>query len=277
MFEQGNKALFLPQLVKRCQVCTLTSFPLVVYRGLTVMFEIMKSYGHTFEKHWWQDLFRIVFRIFDNMKLPEQQTEVKTNSPHTTRTASKQLRLYRNSPSRGSSLCCCVVRVRPAHAAARGAIPRVVYETLAQHCPGTRLAVLLVHFQGEYSQFVVKMSFSEQHSCGQLNAACKTSAVVRPSAVVTGKPHKTTSRLSSQKSEWMTTTCNHALYAICDVFTQFYEALNEILLPDILAQLHWCVKQGRLFLCVFGWMCFLNAHYLRRGKFTGFWKNKNYH
>lgn len=46
-------------------------------RGLTVMFEIMKSYGHTFEKHWWHDLFRIVFRIFDNMKLPEQQTEVR--------------------------------------------------------------------------------------------------------------------------------------------------------------------------------------------------------
>lgn len=46
-------------------------------RGLTVMFEIMKSYGHTFEKHWWHDLFRVVFRIFDNMKLPEQQTEVR--------------------------------------------------------------------------------------------------------------------------------------------------------------------------------------------------------
>lgn len=49
------------------------------------MFEIMKSYGHTFEKHWWQDLFRIVFRIFDNMKLPEQQSEVgddrSTDSP----------------------------------------------------------------------------------------------------------------------------------------------------------------------------------------------------
>lgn len=41
------------------------------------MFEVMKTYGHTFEKHWWQDLFRIVFRIFDNMKLPEQQTEVQ--------------------------------------------------------------------------------------------------------------------------------------------------------------------------------------------------------
>lgn len=42
------------------------------------MFEVMKTYGHTFEKHWWQDLFRIVFRIFDNMKLPEQQTEVRS-------------------------------------------------------------------------------------------------------------------------------------------------------------------------------------------------------
>lgn len=50
-------------------------------RGLTVMFEIMKSYGHTFEKHWWHDLFRIVFRIFDNMKLPEQQTEVRGQTP----------------------------------------------------------------------------------------------------------------------------------------------------------------------------------------------------
>lgn len=42
----------------------------------------------------------------------------------------------------------------------------------------------------------------------------------------------------------MTTTCNHALYAICDVFTQFYEALNEVLLSDVFAQLQWCVKQG---------------------------------
>lgn len=49
-----------------------------ISRGLTVMFEVMKTYGHTFEKHWWQDLFRIVFRIFDNMKLPEQQTEVRS-------------------------------------------------------------------------------------------------------------------------------------------------------------------------------------------------------
>lgn len=47
-----------------------------------------------------------------------------------------------------------------------------------------------------------------------------------------------------QKTEWMTTTCNHALYAICDVFTQFYEPLSEILLEDIFTQLQWCVRQG---------------------------------
>ena len=50
--------------------------------------------------------------------------------------------------------------------------------------------------------------------------------------------------LRPQKAEWMTTTCNHALYAICDVFTQYFESLNDVLLDDILAQLYWCVQQG---------------------------------
>ncbi|EMP41223.1 Brefeldin A-inhibited guanine nucleotide-exchange protein 1 [Chelonia mydas] len=47
-----------------------------------------------------------------------------------------------------------------------------------------------------------------------------------------------------QKAEWMTTTCNHALYAICDVFTQYLEVLSDVLLDDIFAQLYWCVQQG---------------------------------
>ncbi|XP_036446797.1 brefeldin A-inhibited guanine nucleotide-exchange protein 2 [Colossoma macropomum] len=115
-------------IINRCKLDIRT-------RGLTVMFEIMKSYGHTFEKHWWHDLFRIVFRIFDNMKLPEQQTE---------------------------------------------------------------------------------------------------------------------------KTEWMTTTCNHALYAICDVFTQFYEPLSEVLLADVFAQLQWCVKQDNEQLARSGTNCLEN-------------------
>jgi hypothetical protein len=40
------------------------------------MFEIMKTYGESFNSRWWKDLFNIVFRIFDNMKLPEAQIEV---------------------------------------------------------------------------------------------------------------------------------------------------------------------------------------------------------
>ena len=47
-----------------------------------------------------------------------------------------------------------------------------------------------------------------------------------------------------QKSEWMTTTCNHALYAIIDVFTQYFDILAEILLDDMYSHLEWCVKQG---------------------------------
>ncbi|XP_062897468.1 brefeldin A-inhibited guanine nucleotide-exchange protein 2-like isoform X1 [Mobula hypostoma] len=125
-------------IINRCKLDIRT-------RGLTVMFEIIKSYGETFEKHWWQDLFRIIFRIFDNMKLPEQQTE---------------------------------------------------------------------------------------------------------------------------KSEWMTTTCNHALYAICDVFTQFYEILNQILLDDLITQLHWCVQQDNEQLARSGTNCLENVVILNGQKFS---------
>ncbi|XP_071487051.1 brefeldin A-inhibited guanine nucleotide-exchange protein 1-like [Diadema antillarum] len=103
----------LSRVINRCKLDVRT-------RGLTVMFEIMKSYGHTFQKHWWKDLFKIVFRIFDNMKLPEQMAE---------------------------------------------------------------------------------------------------------------------------KVEWMMTTCNHALFAIVDVFTQYFDVLKDTLLEDLLQQLLWCVQQ----------------------------------
>ncbi|XP_063968593.1 brefeldin A-inhibited guanine nucleotide-exchange protein 1-like [Lytechinus pictus] len=103
----------LSRVINRCKLDVRT-------RGLTVMFEIMKSYGNTFQKHWWKDLFKIVFRIFDNMKLPDQMAE---------------------------------------------------------------------------------------------------------------------------KVEWMMTTCNHALFAIVDVFTQYFDVLKDILLEDLLQQLLWCVQQ----------------------------------
>jgi brefeldin A-inhibited guanine nucleotide-exchange protein len=105
-------------------------------RALTVMFEIVKTYGHTFRSEWWQDLFQVIFRIFDIMKLPNG---------------------------------------------------------------------------------------------GQ-----------------------------SEKSEWMTTTCNHALYAVVDVFSQFFPILEPLLLPHLYGQLLWCVSQDNEQLARSGTNCLEN-------------------
>ena len=70
-------------------------------RGLTVMFEIMKSYGHLYQQHWWQDLFKVVFRIFDNMKLPELQAEVIKFNPYYMGPHLK----YSDSETYSSSIC----------------------------------------------------------------------------------------------------------------------------------------------------------------------------
>lgn len=42
----------------------------------------------------------------------------------------------------------------------------------------------------------------------------------------------------------MVTTCNHALYAIVDVFSQYYSSLGPLMLPEVYRQLFWCVQQG---------------------------------
>uniref|UniRef100_A0A182RSJ4 SEC7 domain-containing protein n=1 Tax=Anopheles funestus TaxID=62324 RepID=A0A182RSJ4_ANOFN len=115
-------------VVNRCKLDVRT-------RGLTVLFEIVKTHGDAFRANWWRDLFNVLFRIFDNMKLPEHQTE---------------------------------------------------------------------------------------------------------------------------KAEWMTTTCNHALYAIIDVFTQYFDVLGPMLLADLYCQLHWCVQQNNEQLARSGTNCLEN-------------------
>ncbi|KAJ6649906.1 Brefeldin A-inhibited guanine nucleotide-exchange protein 1, partial [Pseudolycoriella hygida] len=125
-------------VVNRCKLDVRT-------RGLTVLFEIVKTHGDSFKSNWWKDLFNILFRIFDNMKLPEQFTE---------------------------------------------------------------------------------------------------------------------------KAEWMTTTCNHALYAIIDVFTQYFDVLGELLLTDLYSQLHWCVQQNNEQLARSGTNCLENLVISNGFKFT---------
>ncbi|CAK8690782.1 unnamed protein product [Clavelina lepadiformis] len=125
-------------IISRCKLDVRT-------RGLTVMFEIMKTHGHSFKTNWWNELFQIIFRIFDQMKIPEHQVE---------------------------------------------------------------------------------------------------------------------------KSDWFATTCNHALFAICDVFTQYYEALAPTLLPDVYNQLLWCVEKENEQLARSGVNCLENLILSNGSKFT---------
>ena len=40
------------------------------------MFEIMKTFGDLFEQRWWIDLFKVIFRLFGDMKIPDSPSEV---------------------------------------------------------------------------------------------------------------------------------------------------------------------------------------------------------
>lgn len=125
-------------VVNRCKLDVRT-------RGLTVLFEIVKTHGDLYKANWWRDLFNILFRIFDNMKLPE---------------------------------------------------------------------------------------------------------------------------LHNEKAEWMTTTCNHALYAIVDVFAQFFDILGPLLLKDLYNQLQWCVQQNNEQLARSGTNCLENLVISNGAKFN---------
>ncbi|KAL5280004.1 ARFGEF1.2 family protein [Megaselia abdita] len=72
----------------------------------------------------------------------------------------------------------------------------------------------------------------------------------------------------TEKAEWMTTTCNHALYAIVDVFTQYFDMLGDLLLPELYNQLHWCVQQNNEQLARSGTNCLENLVISNGLKFT---------
>ena len=135
-------------IVSRCKLDVRT-------RGLTVLFDIVKTYGDQFETHWWKDLFQVLFRIFDNMKLKDSDED--------------------------------------------GDLP-------------DRLAV---------------------------------------------------------KSEWLNTTCNHALYALTDVFSQYFAVVSPLLLNDLFAQLQWCIQQDNEQLARSGISCLENLVLSNGSKFNG--------
>jgi len=123
-------------------------------RGLTVLFDIVKTYGDQFEAHWWKDLFQVLFRIFDNMKLKDN---------------------------------------------------------------------------GDDNDFPDRLAI---------------------------------------KSEWLNTTCNHALYALTDVFSQYFAVVSPLLLNDLFAQLQWCIQQDNEQLARSGISCLENLVLSNGSKFN---------
>lgn len=55
-------------IIGRCKLDVRT-------RALTVLLEMAKQYGSTFRSHWWKNLFKVIFRIFNQSKLPDQLSE----------------------------------------------------------------------------------------------------------------------------------------------------------------------------------------------------------
>uniref|UniRef100_A0A914L7K4 SEC7 domain-containing protein n=2 Tax=Meloidogyne TaxID=189290 RepID=A0A914L7K4_MELIC len=160
-------------IVNRCKLDVRT-------RSLTVLFELVKSYGAKFGDDAWTDFFKIIFRIFDFGKIDELGNE-----------STGYLKYY-------------------------------------------------------FDDFVLRNSKENSYSKENNNSIGKfMKNSMKGKGEIKVKNNFIWRRLNKeQKNEWMITTCNHALYAIVDVFSEYYISLGPLLLPEIYKQLYWCVEQG---------------------------------
>ena len=69
--------------------------------------------------------------------------------------------------------------------------------------------------------------------------------------------------------EWLDTTCNHTLYAMTDVFNEFFVKLAPLLLQDLLNQYEWCVLQDNDQLARSAASCLENLVLTNRCKMDG--------
>lgn len=72
----------------------------------------------------------------------------------------------------------------------------------------------------------------------------------------------------TERAEWLMTTCNHALFSIVDVFSQFYPILHENVLPKLYEQIEWCVDQENEQLAKNGVECMGNVVITNGTKFN---------
>ncbi|KAL7059279.1 hypothetical protein AAHC03_013401 [Spirometra sp. Aus1] len=133
-------------------------------RGLTVFFEILKTYGSTFHLAWWNQIFKLIFSIFEHGRDP-------TNTPQVPHTGISRQRLFSN----------CELE-----------LPAISHRVFSS---------------------------------------------------------------AADRSEWLNTTCNHALYSVVDIFTQFFDQIGNSLLSDLYRQLRWCCLQDHEQLARSGTSC----------------------
>jgi len=63
----------LSRIINRCKLD-------IRVRALQVMMDIMKEYGAGFLEQWWKDIFNVVFRIFDDKKLQQMESQQERDS-----------------------------------------------------------------------------------------------------------------------------------------------------------------------------------------------------
>ncbi|GMT00658.1 hypothetical protein PENTCL1PPCAC_22832, partial [Pristionchus entomophagus] len=71
----------------------------------------------------------------------------------------------------------------------------------------------------------------------------------------------------ADKSEWLKTTCNHAMFAIVDLITQFFSAIGPLLLPSLYDQFVCCLNQRNEFLAQTCVACLKNVIILNGNEF----------
>ncbi|VDD77898.1 unnamed protein product [Mesocestoides corti] len=141
-------------------------------RGLTVFFEIIKSYGSTFRLTWWVQIFKLIFSIFEHGRDTSSSATVTPQTPKED-----------------------------------------------GFCPSGRHRL----FSGD-----------------QVDAFGITYRVFTS---------------TTDRSEWLNTTCNHALYSVADIFSQFYDHIGDTLLSNLYEQLKWCCLQDHEQLARSGTSC----------------------
>ncbi|KAF7638012.1 SEC7 domain-containing protein [Meloidogyne graminicola] len=182
-------------IVNRCKLDVRT-------RSLTVLFELVKSYGAKFGDDAWSDFFKIIFRIFDFGKIDELGNET-----------TGYLKYYFDD-----------FVLRKSKGKENNNIKQNINISLGKFMKHS------VKDKGEFNNIKnniwrrlnKEQIYSEELGIFLLNLI----------------------KLSENKNEWMITTCNHALYAIVDVFSEYYASLGPLLLPEVYKQLFWCVEQG---------------------------------